>query len=159
IFLPDVIVHTSHSIVANGVAGFYAIENEVARRIAQAIRQWNQLQNVQRDRTEAAGWHGIVGERLPGKRVDYARTEHAVPLAFREDSAHRRIARCRLAKPFIVAEEKQFVVNDRASQGAAELIPLEGILAIGKERARVKLIVAEKLVKRTAQGIGAALRH
>ena len=70
--------------------------------------------------------------------------------------------RAGFAHAFVIHEEKCFVVNDRATEGRAELIRVERILLdarVVKEIPRIQCVVAEKLKEGTVVLIGAAFRH
>ena len=62
-----------------------------------------------------------------------------------------------LAAALIRGEEEGLVLEDRASEGAAELIPLQRSRFIVEEVVRVHRVIAQKLERRAVEPIGSRL--
>src|SRR5215472_2131276 len=116
-------------------------------------------QNFSRDRVNTACWYGVVGERLRGKRVfDCGCTEVAGALV-RGQNYSRVRGSLRVAESFVVAEDEQPVFHDRATEGAAILVLLQGWSEGGEKILRLKGIVAIKLPGAAVPGVAAGLSH
>ncbi len=99
--------------------------------------------------------------QIRNRRVD-ARGVGKRALAHLRIRNHAHAAqRQRLAEAFVVAEQEQLVLLERAAQRAAELVPAErrrnGRLV--EEIARIESAVAQKFEQRSVQRIGSGLRH
>ncbi len=115
-------------------------------------------QDVARDRVDTAVGNDVAREGLTGRRVvDDARQlgEVAGPHGQRRDRGQCRHA-LRLAVTLIVTKEERLVLEDRAAQGAAELILFE--VRLGPARAVVEEVVGiERVVPHELEGAAAQL--
>ncbi len=141
------------------------------------------------DRVEAAlrdlipgkgiAYHPAVPGQLPGQRVekldraalvDQALGEIPLPLQGRGDPGRHGIAALAVARTLEIQEEESFIAPpidlgdpDRSAQGKAEHVVMKHALGLSKViRAPVvgvQLVVAEELVDRAVEIVGARARH
>ena len=83
-----------------------------------------------------------------------------VVILIQRNLVDRRVLPCNLSQALVVAEEKDFVPNDRSTDGAAELVlPQLRLGQVLTELIRISVegIVLKEFVSRTVKRVGAGL--